>query len=811
MLNDLRFGLRQLMKSPGFTLITVFTLAIGIGANTAIFSMINAYLIKPLPYGDPDRLVSLWHDSGTGNNGFFTHGKLLADIEANSEQIAAFIGATSNQSSLSLTGIGTPKMLNGLQVTGPLLKTLGLSPTQGQDFSEDHQSATGDHLVVLLSENVWKQYLNSDPDIVGKSIVLGHQSYTVIGLFEGKPTQAWIHWASCDFLIPAALPKHPWKENYWEFYTLGRLAPDASVASATQEIAAIKSQFSNRYSQFVRESKVVIQTLRDGGSDFVSKTTYSLLIAVGLVLLIACANVANLLFARATARQSELALRTAIGASGWRIVRLLLCESTLLSLAGAAGGLIICINSLPLLNSLVDLSNWPEMEFAIDFRVLAFTLTISVATGLLFGVFPAIKVLREGSARGLNEMGRSFTRSRGNGLQASLIVCEIALSVVLLVSIGLLLKSTNNALNEDRGFDESNSYSFIVARNPKPIPEATNEEIRLDRTRFSTELVGQLKQIPGVENATMISQPPMDPRNGVWRKVFWRDDQPDAPRNYTAGFLTVNGDAFSILDIPLIRGRLFDPSDQRIDAQRIAIIDEILAKEKFPDTDPIGHTIHIDGLDYQVVGIVGSIISRWLDEGKDSVVYAPQIHSPWNTSYLVKSRLTQSELEGKVLQSVATVDPDQPIGTLNKLEQLAKDTLNYRYVINILIALFGAIAILLASIGIYGLMTHLVEQRTREIGIRLAIGAFPHEIIGMVLKRGIGLAAIGIGTGLACGVFAMLILAHSTYYLLYHVSPYDPIVLVSVAIFVFLVTAFASWRPARSASTIHPSQALQLD
>ncbi|MBK1876861.1 ABC transporter permease [Pelagicoccus mobilis] len=805
MFNDLQFGLRQLMKSPGFTLITVLTLAIGIGANTAIFSLINAYFLKALPYENADRLVAISYDTGEKEPEYSTKGKMLEDFAANSSQLESLIGFTNSGGTFTLTGIETPTELKGHNVTGPILATIGRSPILGTDFTPEHQ--TSDTQVVLLSEKAWKQNFNSDPNIVGRSIQLSRQSYRVLGVYDEKAITTFAWWQPSDLMVPASISQYPFKLD-WDYATVAKLAPRATLASAQQELHSIKTTLGKHYSDREQESIVVVNTLRSDSFGHLSKPTIILLASVGLILLIACANVANLLFARATARQSELALRTAIGASGWRIVRLLLSESALLSLAGAAGGLIICLNTLPLLSRLVLFSSWPEMDYSIDLRVLAFTLVIGVGTGILFGVFPALKALSQGSAKGLSEASRTTTASYGNQLQSSLIITEIALSVVLLVSIGLLLKSTTNALKADRGFQESNNYNFVVSRiqeeRPKNAPEPTQEEVKIERTRFSNELVERLKAIPSIENAAMVSQPPMDDRNGIWRKDFWRDDQPDSPKTYRIGLLQVNGDVFSILEIPLIRGRVFNESDQHIDAHKVALIDEQLEKEKFPDIDPIGQTIHTTGQAYQIIGIVGNITPRRLDEKRYPVVYTPQIHAPWNTSYIVKSHLSHSELERKIRETVKSIDPDQPIGELKSLEQLAKKSLNYRSVMNTLISLFGCVAVLLTSIGIYGLMTYLVEQRKREIGIRLAIGAYPKEIVSMIIKRGMFLTSIGAGAG----IVATFLFGRFLAYLLYQVSPYDPLILASVALFVFIVTAVACWHPARTASGIHPSQAL---
>ncbi len=797
MLNDLRFSFRQIVRSPGFTLLAAITLGIGIGANTAIFSLINALLLKPLPYEQSEQIVKINLDTGLGPNAFAPmSGGIFLDIENASDQFDS-ISVTKNVS-LNLTGIEDPVRLNGLEVSASYLQVFGLSVAIGQDFTPENDSAGGNNRVVLLSDSAWKTQFGADPAIVGSNVTLDYQSYHIAGILKPNTflTQG------TDFLVPAAIAANEWKQARKYDYAcsiVGRLKEGATPASAAAELKTIKSSLNEHYPDMMKEWTIAVRTLQD--AYFGPSTPYIviLLVAVAMVLLVACANVANLLLARATARQGEIAVRTSVGASGWQIVRQLLVESIMLSLVGAAVGLLIGIASLTPLAKLVGFAELPNIDLSIDLRVLLFTLAISIVTGILFGVFPALKTLNTAAA--LRDSTRSATSAKGNKLQSTLIVAEIAFSVVLLVSIGLLLKSSLKAFETDPGFSDENVLTFEIARSPtrSPTPD--------DHTRFSSAVIEKIKQIPGVENAAMVSSTPMNGKQ-FYGAPFWRDDQPDSANTYFTGFDSVNGDLFEVLGIPLMQGRIFDERDQQANSPKVIVINQKVVEDQFQDgTDPLGQMIHHDNDIWQIVGVVGNISRFSLDSGEQPMVYKPMVQWPWSTSYVVKTQLPPLQLSTQVKEAVLAVDSQQPIDRVRTLEQAVSQSLQGRTIMVTLIGIFGFIAIILAATGIYGLMSYLVEQRNREIGIRLAIGALPSEVVGMIFKRGLKLTAIG----LAIGIVAVIAVGRYLAFILYQVEPYDPTVLISVTALTVVITLVACWRPAATASKILPSHALRLE
>ncbi|EDY85033.1 efflux ABC transporter, permease protein [Verrucomicrobiia bacterium DG1235] len=798
MLNDLKFAFRQMIKAPGFTLIATLTLALGIGANTAIFSLINALLLKPLPYENSGQIVQIDLDTGQGPNAFApTSGGIFMDIEQNVTQFESL--TVSKPVNLNLTGIEEPLRLSGLEVSASYLDVFGLSVAQGQNFTPENESPSGDNRVMLISDSLWKNQFGQDPSLIGSSVTLDYQNYTIIGIL--KPNTFLV--SGVDFLVPAAIAANEWKQVRRYDYVcgiIGRLKDGATTTSANVELQTIKTSLNDQYPDMMKDWTMATRTLQD--AYFGSSTPYilTLLVAVGMVLLVACANVANLLLARATARQGEIAVRAAIGASGWTIVRQLLCESTLLAFLGAIAGLIIGIVSLQPLAGLVGFAQLPNVPLEIDLRVLVFTLAISLLTGLIFGAFPAFKALRVSSASGLKDSTRSATSSQGNKVQSSLIIAEVTLSVVLLVCIGLLLKSSVNAFNTDPGFLQENVLTFEIDRSGtrSPTPE--------DRTRFASSVIEKVEQIPGVQSVAMVSTTPMN-GNNFFGAPFWRDDQPDTANTYFTGFDAINGNVFNVLGIPILRGRIFDTRDQQPDAPKVVIINQQVVEDQFEGVEPLGQIIHHDNETWEVVGVVGNISRFSLDSGQQPMVYKPMIKWPWSTSYVVKTLLPPLDLSQQVKEAVLSVDSEQPIDRVRTLEQAVEESLNGRSIMVTLISIFGAIAIVLAATGIYGLMSYLVEQRNREIGIRLAIGALPTEIVGMIFKRGLSLTAIG----LVIGVVAVLGIGRYLAFILYEVDPYDPFVLAGVTLLTLAITAIACWKPANTASKISPSVALRLD
>lgn len=795
MLSDLRFSFRQLLKSPGFTLVAVLTLALGIGANTATFSLINALLLNPLPFEDSDRIVQItFAQDQIPDANYPSNGGAFLDFESAATQFESL--SISKGASLNLTGIEQPKRLNGMEVSHNFLETFRIEPAFGSDFTPENDSANGENRVVLISHSLWENEFGSNYAAVGKVVTLDYQPYTIIGILPPN----WFIDIDPDFLVPAAIRAYDWKQKRDYTYPcgiFGRLKPDATPESAAIELQTIKESLNASYPDLFKDRYPVVETFKNALFGDSTPIAMIMLVVVGMVLLVACANVANLLLAKTSARQGEFALRSAVGASNWQIIRQLLCESSLLALLGGQIGLLIAIlalKPLAILGGIAELN----IPFDIDSRVLLFTLGISLLTGIFFGSFPAFAALRNGAATGLRDSSRSATSARGNKIQSTLVVFEVALTVILLASIGLLLKSFTQAIATDPGFQKENIVTFEIDRSSQlsPTPE--------DRTRFSTTVIEQIKTIPGVSEAAMISTTPMNGTN-FFGAPFWPIDQPDKAHTYLTGFDSINGNAFSVLGIPLLAGRYFDERDQQPDSPKVVIINQQVLLDQFPDEDPIGKAVNHDGEVWTVVGVVGSINRFSLDSGAQPMVYKPMIHWPWSTGYVVKTQLQPEKLIKEIQAAVLAVDPQQPVDRIRTLEQAVSESVGPRTQVLSLIAIFGALAAILAAIGIYALMTYLVEQRNREIGIRLAIGAQPNEVVSMIFRQGIFLTLIGVGIG----IVGVILLGRYLALILYRVEHFDPIVLVSVTILTIAITALSCWRPANTASKIHPTTILR--
>ncbi len=798
MLNDLHFAFRKILKSPGFTAIAVLTLAIGIGANTAIFSLINALLLKPLPYPDSDRIVSLFQKPNARLAPF--SGGIFMDFEDQVTQFENF--AYQASSSLNFTGIEEPARLNGIEVSANYLKTLGVKPALGSDFSEECELPGGDARVVILSDSTWRSLFAADPDIVNRQVTLDYQSYTVIGVL---PPKALI--SDVAYLAPGAIRANEWKQDRGYSYVIkviGRLKDDATIDSARTELETIKTNMIDLYPEMMKDWGISVATLQESIFGQYKPYAMTLLVAVGFLLLVACVNVANLMLARASTRQGEISVRATLGAPPWAIARQLLCESSLLAIFGGLIGLVLAIFSLKPLAMVVGLDQTLNITLEIDSTVLLFTIGASLVTGIVFGVFPAFKAARMGVVSGLRDSTRSSTSAGGHRIQAVLVIVEMALTVVLLVSIGLLLKSFAKAIDVDPGFNKENVLTFEITRSGLKAPEMA------DYVRFADQVLERVESIPGVMSVGMISSTPMN-GNNYFGSPLWRDDQPDTANKYFVGIDSINGDSFKTLGIPLLKGRLFNRADQIVnqdtDTPKPLIVNEQVVDDLFPDEDPIGKIVRDDNQVWEIVGVVGTIRPYGLDTPTRGMSYRPQAVWPWATSYVVRTQLPPLTITSQIRDAIHQIDSEQPIDRIRTLESAVKETLKPRIIMVSLIGVFGAISIFLAAIGIYGLMAYLVEQRQREIGIRLAIGALPSEIVRMVIKRGAILAAIGCGIGIT----AVIGLGRFLAFLLFNVEPYDPVVLVAVTVITISIATLASWRPARGASKLSPSDALRLE
>lgn len=796
-MSDLRFALRQLAKSPGFTAIAVLTLALGIGANTAIFSIVNALLLRPLDYPEPDRIVQVFATPAPGARGPASGGVFMdwQDHTTQLESIAAL-----HTSDMNLTGTGDPVRVSGAHVSAQFLRVLGVNPVLGRDFTAEEDAPGGNRNVVILSHEIWSSRFGGDASLVNATVRLDGQAYTVVGIL---PPQALL-FPNIDFLAPSTIRADAWKQirdyNY-PVAVFGRLKPGATLDQAIAELVAMKQAKSSEYPAFMKDWSVSMQTLQESFFGTSRPYVLTLLAAVGFVLLIACANVANLLLARASARETEMAVRVALGASRGRVIRQLLTESVVLALLGGCAGVLLGWLAINPIVALANLRNLPALSVGLDARVLLFALGTSVLTGVLFGTLPALRAARPNVQSQLKEGARGSSGGTRRRAQTLLVVTETALTVVLLVCAGLLLRSFTNALGSEIGFDRENVLVFDVSQ---PGAKAPDVDARI---RFVDQVLAELARVPGAEAAGVISALPMNGQRG-YGDFISREDQPDTRNNLNAGFDGVGGDFFQTLRIPLLRGRYFTPADNRTSAPRVMILNLALARQLFGEEDPIGRQMHFKNEVWEVVGVVGDTRVFQLDVPPRPACYLPQVHFPWYNSFAVRTKVPPMTLADDVRRAVLAVDPEQPIANLTTLELNVQRSLQTRTTMLTLLGCFAAVALVLSCIGIYGVVATMVEQRTREMGIRIALGAGAGQVVRQVLRDGLLSVLIGLGIGAAAAVGASRLINSQ----LYQLSALDqPVIFGLACVLLFAVAVLACLVPARRATSVDPIEALRAE
>ena len=797
LLPDLKFALRQLAKAPGFTVVAVLILALSIGANTAIFSVVNAVLLEPLPYGDSDRLVQVCEMPNPGAYYSIASGGAFMDWQDQSTQLESI--AASHQVDENLTGIGEPIRVHGLEVSADFLRVFKVTPALGRDFLHQEDAPSGNHAVVIVSGELWQSHLQGDPAIIGKTIHLDGQSLTVIGVLPPHALFA----ENASFLTPSFIRGARWKQSRDYDYVVsvvGRLKPGATVAQGSEELAVAKRATKSLYPVFKQKWTVGMLPLHEEIFGNVRPYVLTLLGAVGVVLLIACTNVANLLLARATKRQAEMALRVALGATTGRIVRQLLTESLLLALAGGAAGLLVGVLSIKPLVTFTGISDLTGAAIGINARILLFTLGASCAAGLIFGIVPALSAARSNLNDQLKEGPRGSTSGSRRRMQSLLLISETALTVLLLVTTGLLLRSFVKAADEEPGFNKENVlvFEYSVPNSKAPTPA--------DRVRVGQRILERVGQIAGVSHAGIASSVPMNGGTDFGDLVS-REDRPETRNDFEAGFDGVAGDFFQALEIPLLRGRYFTRADDKESAPKVMIVNEALATTLFGKEDPMGRLLHFKGFTWEIVGVVGSVRRYQLDYGATPQLYFPQNFFPWRTCVVIRTQVPPNTLANQVRLALRDVDPDIPIANMTTLVQSVANTLQVRRIMLVLLGIFGLSALALACVGIYGVIAYSVAQRRQEVGIRIALGAEPRQVIAMVLRQSIKLVLVGLAIGLVASLGAGILIADQ----LYGVSKSDPLVLASVSLALLLVALAASWLPARRAALVDPVVALRAE
>jgi predicted permease len=789
---DTGVGLRLLARSPGFAVVAILTLALGIGANTAIYSVLDAVLLRPLPYPEPDRvmMVSETLDDGSPNA---VSGGVFLDWRAHQTQFDA----------LTLTGPVTynlrgdvPERLNGMEVSHEFLKVLGIPPLLGRGFLPHDDRPGGRNDVVMITEDLWRSRFGADVAIVGKTIVLDEVPRTVIGVL---PRGAWMV-KDQSFFVPAVLiPGTPRSERspHWAG-VFGRLASNTTVAQADAELKRIKKQLDPQYPEFKRKWGVVVQPVTEVIGGMARAPMLILLGAVSLVLLIACANVANLLLARGCHRQQELAVRAALGASGGRLVRQVLTENLMLALMGGLAGIVVAYVGLDVLRGFIADALPITLTPRLDLQVLLVSLAIIVVTGPLVGLLPALRARRPDLSAAMNSGSKGASPGGRQGTQSLLVVAEVALTVVLLSSAGLLLRSLAKAASADPGFDPSRVLAFQVSL---PDISYTSPEKRL---AFTSDLITRLRALPGVDGAGTGMAIPFI--GGGYGEYFYH--QTHTERDAVIGRMDfVSPGYLEALGTRLLTGRRFTDADNRLGGPRVAVISEWTMKRFFPKGDAIGQPLIVGGQTWQIVGVIADVVDRRLDVPHGAFGYMPSAFNLSQLSVVVRTPLDPLSLVATVRAEVARIDPGVAVASPRSLDGAMAESMTQRKVVLALVGVFASAALLLAAIGLYGVMAYAVATRHREFGIRMAFGAMRRDLIRQVLRGGLTLTTVGLLVGLAGAVGVAQLLASE----LYQVKGSDPLVIAGTAATVLVVAILACSVPAWRASRLHPMAALRVE
>jgi putative ABC transport system permease protein len=794
---DVRFGARMLIKRPRFTITILVVLALGIGANTAIFSIVNSVLLRPLPYHDAERLVEISETAGLTETTPVSLPDFLDWRQNNHvfEQIAAY-----RWQAFSVTGDADPEMLHGWYVTASFFPTLGVQPARGRSFSAEEDSNNGVR-VAMISYGLWQRRFGGDPHIVGQTINLNNAQYVVVGI---APAQ-FNFGDKIDVWLPMALWANDMMErSHRVAFVVGRLKPNITIEQASASMSVLAQQLESHYPDSNKNVGVSVRPLQQVLVQDVRTTLLILLGAVGLVLAIACVNVALLLTVRSAARQKEIAIRIALGIDPKRLIRQLLIEGTLISFLGGLLGLLLAKLTFTLMISTLP-GDLPRLdEIRMDVYVLAFTFVLSVVTGIVFGLVPAIQYSRMELSERLKDAGRSQTAGHSSQRTRSiLVISEVALSVLLLAGSALLLKSFVKLLHVDLGFDPQNvlamNLSLPFSRYPKP------EE----RRNFQLNLLQRIQNLPGVESVAASNPPPLN-TEGYTTTVLVEGRAPEANPPAT-DYALVSPGYFQTMKMSLLRGRFLNEHDTTPNAS-VTVIDEELARRLFAaGEDPIGRKLKVEylGADalVEVVGIVKAIGGYGLNKEMRVHMYVPYLQAPL-LKYTLLVRTTVSDplsLTNAVRREVLALDPNQPIFNVRTIEQDMSAVVAPQRLTAILVSCFAGFALLLAAVGLHGVMSYVVEQRRSEIGIRIAIGAQRKDVLKLIVGDGLKLTAIGLVIGSTLALLSGRLLSAS----LYNVSPADPTVYAAIVFVITLIALAACYGPSRRALGVDPLIALR--
>jgi putative ABC transport system permease protein len=802
---DLRYGARMLLKRPGFTSIAVITLALGIGANTAIFSVVNAILLRPLPFKESDRLALLWSVNSRDGNMQQPHS--ILDFNDLKEQSSSFseTAAASGLWLFVLSGGAEPEQIEGQYVSASLFPMLGVAPQQGRVFLPEEDQPTGEP-AVIISDSLWRRYFGGDPGIVGKTLKLNGNQFNIVGVMPAgfqflERVELWVP-AARNMLADSA------RSVRW-LSAVGRLKPDVTIDLAGAEMSTIAKGLEQQYPDTNSGMGARVVPLHQQVTGKVRPALLLLSGAVGLMLLIVCVNVANLLLARSASRRKELAIRAALGAGRARLIRQLMTESVTLSLAGGAAGLLVAIWGVDLLLSLSPAQIPKYNKIGVDLTVLCFTLSVALGAGLLFGLAPALQTTKINLNESLKEgaRGTSLSHRRVSNL---LVVAQIAMTLVLLIGAGLLVRSFMRLLEVNPGFVTGNVLTAQVL-----LPSAKYAQPQ-QRAEFYRQFESRLKALPEVASVGAVTRLPLGALANVTNFVQIEGQTAQPGRWPEIDFRRASDDYFRAMGIPLRAGRFVTEQDVTSGARLVAI-NEAMAKRFWPNEDPIGKRLRMgvnpEQSNWQtIVGVVGNVRHMGLEIEPRPEIYLHTLTNPLFAPVVaIRAKSDPQNLIAAVRNAARSIDSDVTLANINTMEKLVSASMAQRRFAMLLLGIFAAIALAISAVGVYGVVSYSVAQRTNEIGVRMALGAGSRDVIGMILKEGMLLALIGAGIGAGAAIALTGLMSGLLSSLLFSMRATDPITFAGVALLLGIVTLIACYIPARRAAKVDPMIALRCE
>jgi putative ABC transport system permease protein len=813
LLQDIRYSIRMLLKQPGFSFVIILVLALGIGINTTIFSLINTVLLHPLPFKDPDKIVMIWEtDLKKGVNRSIVSPANYLDWK---EQNRVFENTSAWRFwFFNLTGGDMPERLQGFQVSSSFFPLLGVEASLGRTFlPEDEQ--TGRDSVVVLSHGLWQRRFGADPEIIGRHVTIDGEKYTIVGVLPAQFRLFKVLNRELDLWVPLAIDPKQFSRDDHSINVYARLKPGITLEQAQSDINSIADRLEQEYPSTNTGRGAIIVPLREQLIQKARPILLMLFVAVLLVLTIACANVANLLLARSATRQGEMAIRMALGASRFRIARLLLTDGLLLALLGGGAGLIFSLWGIDLLNTFIPHRAISRInEFSADRQVIGFTVFVSLITGIIFGLFPALslsdKKLMESLKQGGSNLSSSFRRMR---ILNSLVVVEIALAVMLLIGAALTIKSAVLLGRIDRGFDQKDLLTMQIW-----LSRAGYNKSR-DIAEFYRKALDRIESIPGVESASAINFLPLSRLSDIVNFTIEGATAPPTPKEQpSARYYVIDAQYFKTMKVPLLRGRYFTINDDD-ETNGVIIINETMARRYWPDEDPVGKRIkpsfpvgkapwrpESSNNSLTIVGIAADIKEDGLENSSLPQIYLPYLQNPsLLMNFVVRTGTDSMKFADQIQREIWAVDKDQPVYNIKLYEEIISDSFAESRIFTLLLSIFAVISLVLAAIGIYGVISYCVSERTHEIGIRIAIGAQTGDILKMIVREGFIITSIGTGIG----IFSAFLLTRVLSSLLFGVSSTDLEIFTLIPVLLYIVALFACYIPARRATKVDPMVALR--